>query len=70
MPLRVKSEKIERSGEHHVQIKNIDASVQILGDFKMYMGHNSIIPELVRGDVSELQSSKWMELKPQIETQI
>lgn len=70
IPLRAKSEKIERNGEHYVQIKSIDASVQILGDFKMNMGHNSIIPELVRSDVREVKNSKWMQLKPQIETQI
>lgn len=70
IPVRMKSEVIERNGERYVQINDIRASFNVFGEFSVDINFDTPIPEVIRGAVNEQANSKWRQLKSQIAADI
>lgn len=70
IPVRMKSEVIERNGERYVQINDIKASFNIFGDFSVDINFDTPMPEAIRSMVNEQANCKWKQLKPQIAADI
>lgn len=67
IPVHMECEVVERNGEHYVQVNNIRAGFQILGDFKMDINVNTLVPDIIKGAVNEHANSNWRQLKPILE---
>lgn len=70
IPVRIKSEVVERNGEQYVQIKNINVSFHILRDFKMNTKFHTLIPDMLKATVNEQANSNWKQFKPLVEAQL
>lgn len=70
IPVRIKSEIVERNGEQYVQIKNINASFHILRDFNMDAKFHTLVPDMFKSTVNEQANSNWKQFKPLIEAQL
>lgn len=66
IPVHMRSQVIERNGEHYVQINDSSAAYQVLGDFRMDIKLNTLVPEMIKDAVNEQANSNWRRLKPQI----
>lgn len=67
IPMYMKSQKVERNGEEYVRINDISAGYEILGDFKMDVNFNTLIPNMIKDAVNEHANANWRQLKPEME---